>query len=575
VITAVRANKSSFHPVQFGAGLNLILAERTKESTKKDSRNGLGKSTLIEIIHFCMGARALKGQGVVRDELSDWIFTVDLNLDGQAVSLERSVGEPAKIHVTRGEGLGRDTITMKPDDLNRLLGQLAFGLPYGKEQPLFSPSFRSLVSYLVRRGPEAFTKFQEHHSKQAEWDKQVNLAYLLDIDWDDAREAQLVKEDAKTVSALKRAAKSQLFTHTMGSEGELEVARVRLGVAVEADRQRLRGFRVHEDYRLIEVKANELTERIHKLSNDNQQDRQFLALYEQQLVEESASALPSDQLQKVYGELGFEFPGRVKARLDQVDAFHAAVVENRRSFLEEEIRRLQLTVAGRDRQIEALDAERASQMMVLRTHGALEEYQTLQARVTDGETRLGDIEARIARLRELGNASTQLGIRKQQVERRTRIRFDELKPQRDRAIRLFNENTEALYQVPGNLIIDVGPSGIKFDVEIERAESEGVSMMKILCFDLMLSQLWVERTPNLGFLIHDSTLYDPVDERQVASALRLARSEAERLGFQYICALNSDKVPTSELPAGFVTDQEIAVTLTDRTEDGTLLGQRF
>jgi len=56
MIYSVKSDKSSFKKIDFQPGFNIILAERTKESTKKDSRNGLGKSTLIEIIHFCLGA---------------------------------------------------------------------------------------------------------------------------------------------------------------------------------------------------------------------------------------------------------------------------------------------------------------------------------------------------------------------------------------------------------------------------------------------------------------------------------------------------------------------------------------
>ena len=56
MIHAVRANKSSFHAVEFDAGFNVVLADRAKESTRKDFRNGLGKTTLLEIIHFCLGA---------------------------------------------------------------------------------------------------------------------------------------------------------------------------------------------------------------------------------------------------------------------------------------------------------------------------------------------------------------------------------------------------------------------------------------------------------------------------------------------------------------------------------------
>jgi uncharacterized protein YydD (DUF2326 family) len=55
MIYSVSANQRSFHTVTFTTGLNVILAERSETSTEKDTRNGLGKSTLIEIIDFCLG----------------------------------------------------------------------------------------------------------------------------------------------------------------------------------------------------------------------------------------------------------------------------------------------------------------------------------------------------------------------------------------------------------------------------------------------------------------------------------------------------------------------------------------
>lgn len=137
MILAVRANQDSFHTIRFQAGINLILAERTKESTRKDSRNGLGKSTVIEIINFCLGARVTRGQGIVRDDLVDWTFVVDLNLGGTELSLLRSVKDPSEIQVTRGTGPARTTAPMKPEEVNRLLGHLAFGLSDSGTTPAF------------------------------------------------------------------------------------------------------------------------------------------------------------------------------------------------------------------------------------------------------------------------------------------------------------------------------------------------------------------------------------------------------------------------------------------------------
>ncbi len=99
--------------------------------------------------------------------------------------------------------------------------------------------------------------------------------------------------------------------------------------------------------------------------------------------------------------------------------------------------------------------------------------------------------------------------------------------------------------------------------------------MQIFCFDMMLTLLSLKRRRCPGFLIHDSHLFDGVDERQVGKALALGAQLAEQYGFQYIVTLNTDDIP-SELPSGFrVEDHTLEVRLSDSTEDGGLFGFRF
>ena len=72
MIRSVRCNKDTFKTINFNPGFNVVTAERTKESSKKDSRNGLGKSTLIEIIQFCLGGN--KGETLGKPQLKDWLL---------------------------------------------------------------------------------------------------------------------------------------------------------------------------------------------------------------------------------------------------------------------------------------------------------------------------------------------------------------------------------------------------------------------------------------------------------------------------------------------------------------------
>jgi uncharacterized protein YydD (DUF2326 family) len=99
--------------------------------------------------------------------------------------------------------------------------------------------------------------------------------------------------------------------------------------------------------------------------------------------------------------------------------------------------------------------------------------------------------------------------------------------------------------------------------------------MKVFCYDLMLAQLWSEKPHSPGFLVHDSIIFDGVDERQRALALELADKETKKRGFQYICMLNSDMIPTNDFSPGFHFNDFVRLRLTDATEDGGLLGIRF
>ena len=116
-----------------------------------------------------------------------------------------------------------------------------------------------------------------------------------------------------------------------------------------------------------------------------------------------------------------------------------------------------------------------------------------------------------------------------------------------------------------------GINGPAFDVKIHAVKSKGIGNMQIFCFDQMLARLCSARKTGPGFLIHDSHLFDGVDERQVGKALQVGSQIAESIGWQYIVTLNSDV-----LPGAFTVSESILPNrLTDATESGGLFGVRF
>ncbi|HRQ42092.1 MAG TPA: DUF2326 domain-containing protein [Chloroflexota bacterium] len=581
MIHAVRADQPTFKAVRFEPGFNVILAERTKESTKKDSRNGLGKTTLIKIIHFCLGANTSPGKDLRREPLDGWTFYIDIDLRGLFYTVARNTSNPGRITIT-GDYSGwpiqphidSDTheASLSLRDWNAVLGWLMFDLPVSNEEK-YRPTFRSLINYFIREGRDAFSTPFEHYRKQQVWDKQVNNTFLLNLGWEQAQWWQVLKDREKAIQQLKDVSKSGLMPNLMGSIGDLEAERVRQAEQVARTQEQLNSFRVHPQYQEIEERANVLTALIHQFSNENLQDRRMVGFYQSGLANERPAS--EEAVLSLYEEAGVALPNNVVKRLTDVQEFHRKITADRRAFLEREIQRLQDDLVERSEKVRAATNERASLLQILQTHGALAEYTTLQQRHIQIMTGLEEVKTRIDNLRKFEREKSNLKIEKERLLVEAQSDYEERQEIRQRAISLFNANSETLYKAPGRLIINVDATGYKFQVEIERSTSQGVEQMKVFSYDLMLAQLWSERDFGPGFLIHDSTIFDGVDERQVAQALQLAAHESELRGFQYICCLNSDLIPEDDFDEGFDLYAYKRLELTDASEDGGLLGIRF
>lgn len=582
MIISVRSDKDSFQTIEFQPGMNIILAERTKDSTNKDSRNGLGKSTLIEIIHFCLGANLGKDSVLANSKLNDWTFYLDMEFLGEKYTFSRNTSRSNVIFI-KGPTTEwpirpqEDTLTgetsMPSRDWINLCGWLLFNLPIRSKKEKYVPMFRSLISYFIRRGRDAFSTPFEHYRKQLEWDKQVHNLFLLGLDWEFAKRWQIIKDKEQVLKNLKQATQSGLMSGYMGSIGELEIDRVRLEETVGNTRKELETFKVHPQYKEIEDKANALTSQIHELNNENVSDKRLLEYYKNSFTNDKVAS--TDDVIKIYKEIGISLPDKTKKQLDDVLVFHKRITANREYFLNAEIDRLNKSIFDRDGTIHELSDTRASLMVILQTHGALEEYTKLQERQTGQISNLESIKEKISTLKKFEQGKSALSIEKEQLRIEAQSDYDERHFIRERVITLFNSNSESLYNAPGNLIINIGPSGFQFQVEIERSGSQGIEQMKVFCYDLMIAQLWSYKEIKPGFLIHDSSIFDGVDERQVAHALELAAQDSAKYGFQYICFLNSDTIPTRDLDKEFNINKYVRKTLTDSTPSGCLLGIRF
>jgi uncharacterized protein YydD (DUF2326 family) len=582
MIRAIRCDQPSFHNIEFAAGFNVVLATRTLAATDKDSRNGAGKTTFIEIVHFCLGSSANKKNRLMASQLKGWTFTVELDLRGKPYRVSRNTENPKKV-ILEGDfkdwpikpkkDSDTDEFTLSVKQWIELLGWLMFDLAPQTPTDSFEPTFRSLFSYFVRRGRDAFSIPFEHFRKQKDWDKQVNNAFLLGLSWEYPSKLQRLKEQENVIKQLRAAIKAGTFPELLGTVGELESQKVRIEEIVERRRAGLRDFRVHPQYQEYQEQADVLQSTIRQLNQTNSTDHAMLSFYMESLAQERPSE--GDKLAKVYQEVGVGWPDRVRKRIEDVQAFHEKVIVNRRAFLETEVSKLTQAIAYRTEEIRKRSDERANVLSILNTHGALAEYAEMQRLQSEEIAKLGAVNQKIENLKRIDEIKSQTRIEREQLQIMARAYYEERRAERERAISLFNMFSQELYNEPGKLIVDVVESGYSFGVEIERQDSQGVEQMKVFLYDLTLATLWAAKHSGPGFLIHDSTIFADVDERQKAHALELAAKTAKAHGFQYICCLNSDGIPERDFSDGFSLQQFVRIELTDEGETGGLLGIRY
>lgn len=578
-INKLTANKDSFKEVVFDSQFNVVIADRHKSSTEKDSRNGLGKTLLVEIVDYCLGSN-LSGT-LKKEEMAGWSFSLECEINDSTFVFTRTTKEPNYIHI---EGSIKDIfLSENVDGLRKYpvdivkpaLGRAIFGLaPSEVKDNKKAPTYRSLMSYFIRTDRGSINDPFAYFAQQKTWSKQVNNAYLLGLDWKLASKLHELIAELDKLSEINEAIESGVLSDFGGSVGELESEKINLESKLEKTENKLKTFKVHEQYHEIQEKADALTEKIHSILNEINLNLQITNKYADDLKQEDGDSL---NVEEIYKEAGVTFTSQLQKNLQDVKEFHSTIIKNRRDYLEQEIKKITEKVSEGRAKVKELTESKAEYMKVLSSHGALEEFSLLQGDVNTQRAKVEDIKSRIARLTEVEDKISRLNVELEELVRVMRRDYTERLTSVGNAIQIFNDNSEFLYSQPGKLSIDVTKNGYKFKVDIKRSDSDGVGSMKVFCYDLMLAEFWSSVRGRPITLVHDSKIFDGVDERQKAKALELAYKKSHEFGFQYICTVNSDSVPFDMFADDFKTkfESSVKVRLNDKDDSGTLLGISF
>lgn len=575
MIVELTSTLETFKPLKFKGGLNILVAERHDSSGAKETRNGTGKTSIIELVHYLLSDKRSADDDFHKPEIIGSEFC------GKFTDSESDFVICKKSNPKTDE-LKKDGKVITSKDLRKNLALRWFGLSEEDSAPTYGPKFGALLAYFVRKERNGgFASPIMNSTSQQGWDSQVSLSFLLGFDWRLPQQLQVKKDQKKDADTLAKMIKSGYLTDGFLDVNKMQARLDLLDNEIVGKRKEVASASVVDGYRQHEINANELTSRIRDLNESNLEDLDLVENIDIAL-EEVEDASVAD-LRSMYEQVGVFFSDQVKKRFEQVEAFHKQVAKNREAHLRRERKNATERLANRKREINELQISLNDKLILLRSGMAIERLTLLQSDLNRLESEQADLRQQLPRFRNVEEDRKLLGREINDLVDLIGQDVLEREGPRKAAVQIFAETSQFLYDEPGQLIVgkSSGVAGLSIETDIVGKKSGGKNHMQVFCFDWLLVEAAIKNDRFPGFLIHDSHIFDGVDGRQIGLALSLAKTKCDKLGIQYVVAMNSDdlqKIKNEEEVSGeaiFDPSNFIMDTRLSDEPNGGLFGIRF
>lgn len=534
-LISLTANKDSFKTVHFKneSGLNLFIGtqKEIKDSTvtKSSTYNGVGKSLIVALIHFCLGSSRKKS---LKENIPGWIFTLSFKIGGKEYNSQRSTTDQSKITFNNEE----ITVTK----FNKKLEELLFEIPPDTNYL----TFRSLIPFFIRPKKASYVSFFNPNAINNRYQILITNSLLLGLDVLLVKgKYDLRKEYTRIDELVKQLGKDESLKEFFYQKKDplLEAKQVREDIEkLEND---LAQFKVAEDYYEVSLEADRLKLRLDSLNNkkvllNNQ-------IYNIDKSREITPDIKKENIEAIYKEAKIILKDEVVKTLSELERFYEHLTSSREKRLLDQKVDIQRQIEDVDRKIKTITDDLDDKLRYLDARQALDVFVNLNQKLSDLRTK----ESKIIRYDELISNYNSLKIanRKKLLEstENTLSYLDDAKEVISETTDFFRGLAKRFYPSSTSGISIVNNDGenqerFKIDAKIDADASDGINNIKIFCYDLTL--LLKGFAHNVDFIFHDSRLFSDTDPRQVAESFKLLDEYIKSSGKQYNLTLNQNQL---------------------------------
>lgn len=578
-----------FEPVEFVNGINYIFGKKARTTDTRKSLNGIGKSTFLDILDFCLLANfnqrdskrlfAAHQSGILKDISAELVFEVD----HVEYVLRRSFDNPGSAYYSKnGEGVAENSVI----DLKKKLCDLVF---FKKDYPgHYSPDwFRKLMPFYLKVQKPKKEKFSDPIVYMKELNStelnQYHL-FLMDIDNTPAHENYLAQSKLKGIEPAIEGIKRFIDeNYQLKDIPEAWNKARKLRIDIEELEKSIETFKLSKLYQVDEGKANKLTAEIKQLWFQNHLDRKKIDSYQESLNDEKDKIeFSTRKIKNLYDQFNSLLAQQVKKTLDEAIQFKKQLIESRQEFLKEEVEGLKAGIKSREIDIEKKEEERKVIFEFLSAKEAIKDLTEAFKALSDKKNELLNIESQVKLYQDLEKQKNEIELDVKKIEGAI-IEFKKAIANQELEIaRLFSAVHDSLYpELKDKSIFDISPNPrVKAKIEINilpntQMFSKGKNQGRTLIYDLTI--LFNSINKNLNgprFLVHDG-IFDGMDKAHFIALYQfLEEQKLQGKEFQYIMTYNEEGTLTDNFgKADLVTTEKIeAEAILVLTPERKLLG---
>lgn len=534
--------------LEFKSGMNLIVDD-TPSSDTIATGNNVGKTTVLKLIDFCLGAKP------------NIIYTDDENKK-QTYDLVKDflIDDEVRIKLTLSENL--DDITAKEVSIERnflaskkairkINGEdiLAKDFEQELENQLFpdkkvdKPTFRQIISHNIRYKDNSInntTKTLDKFTTNIEYE--TLYLYLLGCNTDDGERKQLLTTKIKQEEAFKKRLEKKQ------TKPAYEVALSLIDDEIERLNAKKALFNINEDYEQDLEELNIVKYSLNKKSSELSKLKIRKSLIDESISELKAShsEINLEVLKLLYQEATLNV-SEIQKSFEDLVTYHNTMILEKISFISQDLPIINDSLKLCEVDINNLLESEKSLAEKISKGNSFEELEKVIFELNEQYRQKGEYENIIAQLEDVEAETANLSLEIEKIDKNLFSKDFEskLKIQLDKFNKIFSSISFELYGEKYALKYDIeeknGRSTYVFNA-FNANLSSGKKQGEIICFDLaniLFSNS--ENLPTLNFLLNDKK--ELMHDHQLIKVANFVQEN----NIQLVVSILKDKLPETVL----------------------------